>query len=105
MYHYTIENDGLKYTLVSKDKYGIGDPILIYRAGFQVISCDKNGEEVPTTFPQDVYGTVVDTRLLREGDKIDGATVVKIYEDRVEFEKDGKRWTQKEGDTPDPAWR
>lgn len=98
MYHYTIENDGLKYTRVSKDKYGIDDPILIYRAGFHAVSCDKNGKEVPAIFPQDVYGTVVDWRLLREGDRIDGVTVVKIYKDRVEFEKDGKRWTQKEGD-------
>lgn len=56
-------------------------------------------------YTQDVYATVVDCRLLREGDRIDGVTVVKIYEDRVEFEKDGKRWTRKEGDAPDPAWR
>ena len=29
MYHYTIENDGLKYTRISNDKYEIDDPILI----------------------------------------------------------------------------
>ena len=105
MYHCTIENDGLKHTCVSKDNCGSGDPILLYREGIPAVSCDKNGNEVPTIYPQDVYATVVDCRLLREGDRIDGVTVVKIYEDRVEFEKDGKRWTRKEGDAPDPAWR
>ncbi len=48
---------------------------------------------------------MIGTKLVREGDIIDGVTVVKIRMDRIEFEKDGKRWTQKEGDAPDPAWR
>lgn len=50
------------------------------------------------------HGTFFD-ELCLIGNVIDGVTVVKIYEDRVEFKKDGKRWTQKEGDAPDPAWR
>lgn len=54
---------------------------------------------------EDYHSALIGTKLVREGDIIDGVTVVKIYEDRVEFEKDGKRLTQKIGDTPDPAWR
>lgn len=60
---------------------------------------------------------MIGTEFVREGDTIsDGIKIVKInpvernaertkIHARVEFEKDGKRWTQKEGDAPDPAWR
>lgn len=37
---------------------------------------------------------VIGTSIVHEGDKILGATVLKIDKDRIEFEKDGKRWTQ-----------
>lgn len=103
MYHCTIENDGLKYTRLSKDEYVIDEPILIFPEGIPPDSYDWNGENI-TVFSQDVYGTVVGCTLLREGDRIDGDTVFKIYEDRVEFEKNGKRWT-KECDVTYPAWR
>ena len=54
---------------------------------------------------KDNHSALIGTKLVREGDIIDGVTVFKIYKDEVEFEKDGKRWTQKIGDAPDPAWR
>jgi hypothetical protein len=38
---------------------------------------------------------IIGTEILHEGGTVSGATVVKINEDSVEFEKDGKRWTQK----------
>jgi hypothetical protein len=38
---------------------------------------------------------VVGTEIVHEGDTISGATIVRILKDGVEFEKDGKRWTQK----------
>ena len=40
----------------------------------------------------------IDDKMVSEGDIIDGVTVFKIHEDTVEFEKDGKRWTQKVGE-------
>lgn len=38
---------------------------------------------------------VIGTRIVRAGDEISGAKVIKINQDSVEFEMDGKRWTQK----------
>jgi hypothetical protein len=38
---------------------------------------------------------VIDNRIVHEGEKVSGATVVKINKDSVELEKNGKRWTQK----------
>lgn len=34
-------------------------------------------------------------RILHEGDKVAGATIIKIGKDSVEFERNGQRWTQK----------
>lgn len=54
---------------------------------------------------EDKHTAMIGTEVVGEGDIIDGVTVVKIYDDRVVFEKGGKRWTQELGDAPDPAWR
>lgn len=46
------------------------------------------------TYSEDVRVAVVGTEMLKEGDTVQGATVIKINPNSVEFEKDGKRWTQ-----------
>jgi len=38
---------------------------------------------------------VVGNQIVREGEKVSGATVVKINKDSVEFDLNGKKWTQK----------
>ncbi|MHC4155328.1 MAG: hypothetical protein ACYST6_10465 [Planctomycetota bacterium] len=48
---------------------------------------------------EDTPRAIIGTTIVEEGDEILGATVVKINRDGVEFEKDGKRWTQKVRDT------
>jgi len=48
---------------------------------------------------------VIRGQVVHQGDTVGGVKIFKIHKDEVEFEKDGKRWTQKEGDAPDPAWR
>ena len=39
-------------------------------------------------------------KIWREEDTINGITIVKIHKDKVEFEKNGQRWTQKVGEIP-----
>jgi hypothetical protein len=46
-------------------------------------------------YSEDNSSAVVSNEIVHEGDEIAGATVVKIYKDRVEFEMNGKTWTQK----------
>ena len=43
------------------------------------------------------YGSsaVIGNQIIREGEQILGATIVKINKDSVEFEKKGKSWIQK----------
>ena len=48
--------------------------------------------------------TMIDNQVLKEGDTIYGIRVVKIYPKEVGFEKDGKRWTQRICEHPNPAW-
>ena len=46
-------------------------------------------------YSQDSPSAVIGTQIVREGDKVLGATIVKINKDSVEFEMNGKTWTQK----------
>ncbi len=45
-----------------------------------------------------------DRKILYEENTIHGVTIVKIHKDKVEFAKNGQRWTQKVGETPEPEW-
>jgi hypothetical protein len=38
---------------------------------------------------------IIDGKIVKEGDIINGIKVAKIHKDRVEFEKDGENWTQR----------
>ena len=46
-------------------------------------------------YSEDNPSAVVSDQIVHEGDEIEGATVVKIYKDRVEFEMNDKTWIQK----------
>lgn len=65
----------------------------------------RQGRIIYIVGTEDNHSALIGTKLVREGDIIDGVTVVKIHKEEVEFEKDGKRWTQKIDDAPDPACR
>jgi hypothetical protein len=111
MYLYSIEINeprharvcGLKHTRVSRDEYKEGDSFRLCQIDSS-FTLDENCEE-DHPFPEEVWGTVVKWKLIHEEEIIiDSVTVVKIHKDEVEFERDGHRWTQKEGDEADPAW-
>ncbi len=46
-------------------------------------------------YSEDKPSAVINEEVVFEGDQIQGATIVKISPDSVEFEKDAKKWTQK----------
>lgn len=54
---------------------------------------------------EDGFTALIDDQAVREGENIYGATVVKIYPDEVEFEKEGTRWTQKLNEVPGRQWQ
>jgi hypothetical protein len=53
---------------------------------------------------EDSSTAVIGTQVVREGETIDGVTIVKIHDDKVEFEKAGQRWTQTLNQPPGPQW-
>jgi hypothetical protein len=46
-------------------------------------------------YSEDNPTAIIGGKIVKEGDIINGMKVVKIHRDRVEFEKDGKKWTQR----------
>ena len=46
-------------------------------------------------YTEDNQSAVIGNHIVHEGEEIQGVTVVKISKDSVEFEMNGKRWTQK----------
>lgn len=46
-------------------------------------------------YSEDNPSAVIARQIIHEGEKVSAATVIKINRDNVEFEMNGKRWTQK----------
>jgi hypothetical protein len=46
-------------------------------------------------YSEDKASAVVGNKIVRQGDRIQGATVIRIDKDSVEFEMNGRRWTEK----------
>jgi len=45
-------------------------------------------------YSHDKPSAFIDSRIIYEGDEINGMTILKINRDSIEFEKDGKKWKQ-----------
>ena len=46
-------------------------------------------------YSEDNPSAVIDDKIVHEGDKVFGATILKINKDSVDFEMEDKKWTQK----------
>ena len=57
-------------------------------------------------YSKNMSNTVIsdNNSILHEENTIHGITIIKIHKDKVEFAKNGQRWTQKVGEPPDPEW-
>lgn len=53
---------------------------------------------------KDKPSAVIGYRIVHEKETIRGVEIVKIHKDKVEFEKDGKRWTQTIQGAPTAYW-
>ncbi len=47
---------------------------------------------------------LINNEIVHEGDTINGARVIKISRDKIQFEKNSSAWTQKVLEKPNPAW-
>jgi len=48
---------------------------------------------------------IIDNTVVHQNETINGAKVIKIYTDRVEFEKNGRTWTQKIREVQEHNWK
>lgn len=65
----------------------------------------KAGTITGILYSEDKSFAIIGTDVVSEGQTIDGIKIVKIHPDKVEFEKDGKKWTQELGESPGPQWK
>ncbi len=59
---------------------------------------DKTTEEIVIKgiiYSDDNPSVIIGIDILHEGDKVSGATIIKINQNSVEFEMNGEKWTQK----------
>ena len=49
--------------------------------------------------------TIIDGQIVHEGDTIHSVKVVKIHRDKIEFEKNGRKWKQKVQEKPEAFWK
>ncbi len=65
----------------------------------------KAGVITGITYSENKSFAIIGTNIVSEGQTIEGIKIVKIYPDKVEFEKDGKRWTQGMNESTNPQWK
>jgi type II secretory pathway component PulC len=63
-----------------------------------------NGQVAGIVYSPEKSSAVINTKIVHEGDIIQGVTILKIYEDKVVFQKNGSRWEQAVRQKPNPSW-
>jgi len=69
-----------------------------------IVSVTRVGRIRGIVCGEDLSTVVIDDQTVREGQSIYGVTVVKIYPDRVEFDKNGVKWSQELNAAPSRHW-
>jgi len=85
---------GMSLTLLIKQssgQQGFGSNLLSsISSRSKPVNCFVSG----ILYSEDKPSAVVGNRIVYEGDAFDGINIVKIHKNKVEFEKNGKRWAQ-----------
>ena len=73
---------------------------------FQSITGKSAGLVKSIVYSENMPSTLISghNSVLHEENTIHGVKIVKIHKDKVEFTKNGQRWSQKVGETPSPEW-
>ena len=79
--------------------------VWIYSRDLPVAAYGEGAVVEGIIFSFDDSSAIIDGCIVKEGDVILGATVVRINPKTVLFEKNGNRWAQRVRQRPDPAWQ
>jgi len=56
-------------------------------------------------YAEEKPSAIIDGQIVHEGETIHNVTVAKIHRDKIEFQKNDKRWKQKVQETPEAFWQ
>ena len=65
----------------------------------------KEGVVKGIFYTEDNPSAVLGGRIVHEGDMVGGVKVLKIQTNKIEFEKNGSRWSQEVQEKPSPKWK
>jgi len=106
-----FESDEISYP---EGKYSVTDGLMSCHADpkakhlgltEEIFSPDAPGLVTGIVFSKDKPSAVIGCEVLCEGDITHGVTVVKIFKDKVQFEKNGRRWMQAVRQRPAGHWK
>lgn len=70
-----------------------------------VVKSPNKGLVRGIVYTDEVGSALIDETIVQAGSIIDGVRVLRIHAGGVDFEKAGRRWTQKVSETPDRQWQ
>jgi hypothetical protein len=79
--------------------------VVVAFLSYRLLTTSRQGVVTGILYPVENPSALIEGDLVKEGDTLRGITVVKIHRTEVEFEKNGKRWKQRVGERPNPAWK
>ena len=64
-----------------------------------------HGEVTGILYSKDRPSAILDSQVVHEGDTIHGVKLIKVYKDKVAFEKNGRKWEQQVRQIPEDYWK
>lgn len=77
---------------------------VIYDLWTKKVTATKTGTVVGILYNEKGPSALINHQLVYQGDVIKGVKILKIDRDKVKFEKNGRKWTQKMLDNPSSNW-
>ncbi len=78
--------------------------VIVVMAGHYILTAARPGMITGLVYSMERPSAIINRQIVHEGTVVYGVKVIKIYTDRVEFEKNWKRWTQEVDERPSLAW-
>ena len=101
----TVETVAMQDSFSSVSGLPVEDTIQAPITTGPVVKSSNRGLVRGIVYSEDRGSALIDETLVQTGAVIDGVKVINIHAGGVEFENEGRQWTQKVGEAPDQQWR
>jgi len=79
--------------------------VFVVFSGYHLFTKQELGTVTGILYTIENSSALIDGQIVKEGDTINGVTVVRIHRTEVEFRKNGRLWKQRVAQRPNPAWK